>query len=277
MDPGGPDSRLRPCIQHRVYSVPCPNYLWHVDGNHKLIRWRIVVHGSIDGFSRLVTFLKASDNNLASTVLELFDDATSTYGIPLRVRTDHGGENVKMWERMYEHRGAERRPVIVGSSVHNERIERFNRDINKSCERQYKPIFYDLESKNLLDPENDTDIFCLHYVFMPRINRTIEEFRQAHNHHSISTEGNKSPLQLFYSKQHLIARYQGQSSDDPYNGCSPDILLQRNLPHVAVPITNCPLNEEQLNNLTSAIDPLNGNGVSTYQDVVSFVGRCLTT
>ena len=201
VDPRGPDSRRRPCIQHRVYSVPCPNYLWHVDGNHKLIRWRIVVHGAIDCFSRLVTFLKASDNNLASTVLQLFDNATSTYGIPLRVRTDHGGENVKIWERMYEHRGALQRPVIVGSSVHNERIERFNRDINKSCERLYKPLFYDLENQNLLDPENDTDIFCLHYVFMPRINQTIEEFRQAHNHHSISTEGNRSPVQLFYSNQ----------------------------------------------------------------------------
>ena len=224
---------------------------------------------------RLVTFLKASDNNLASTVLQLFDNATSTYGIPLRVRTDHGGENVKMWERMYEHRGAAQRPVIVGSSVHNERIERFNRDINKSCERLYKPLFYDLENQNLLDPENDTDIFCLHYVFMPRINQTIEEFRQAHNHHSISTEGNRSPVQLFYSNQHLISRYQGRSSNDPYNGCSPDILLQRIRPYVAVPTTNCPLSPQQLNELTTTVNPLSGDGVSTYQEVVNFVGQCL--
>lgn len=259
-----------------MYSVPCPNYLWHVDGNHKLICWRIVVHAAIDGFSRLVTFLKASDNNLSSTVLQLFDDATSTYGIPLRVRTDHGGENVKMWERMYEHRGAEQRPVIAGSSVHNERIERFKRDINKSCERQYKPLFYELENRSLLDPENNTDIFCLHYVFMPRINRTIEEFRQAHNHHSISTEENKSPVQLFYCNQHLFSRYQGQSSVDPYNGCSPDILLQGNRPHVAVPTTHCPLTPEQLNNLATTINPLSGDGVSIYQDVVNYVGRCLT-
>ena len=26
----------------------------HLDGNHKLISWRIVIHGGIDGFSRAV-------------------------------------------------------------------------------------------------------------------------------------------------------------------------------------------------------------------------------
>ncbi|TFK62191.1 hypothetical protein BDN72DRAFT_747171, partial [Pluteus cervinus] len=37
-----------------------------------LIRWRIVVHGFIDGYSRLVTGLQASDNNRGATVLNLF-------------------------------------------------------------------------------------------------------------------------------------------------------------------------------------------------------------
>ena len=40
---------LGPCIERRSYSVPGPNYLWHVDGNHKLIKYRLVVHGAIDG------------------------------------------------------------------------------------------------------------------------------------------------------------------------------------------------------------------------------------
>ena len=25
-------------VQRRRYSVPCPQHLWHIDGNHKLIR-----------------------------------------------------------------------------------------------------------------------------------------------------------------------------------------------------------------------------------------------
>ncbi|THV08524.1 hypothetical protein K435DRAFT_595104, partial [Dendrothele bispora CBS 962.96] len=37
-----------------------------------LIRWGIVIHGFIDGYSRLVTGLRASNNNYADTVLHLF-------------------------------------------------------------------------------------------------------------------------------------------------------------------------------------------------------------
>ena len=31
-------TRKSPAIRRRVYAVPYPNYLWHLDGNHKLIR-----------------------------------------------------------------------------------------------------------------------------------------------------------------------------------------------------------------------------------------------
>ena len=38
VDPGGAAVRIAPSIQRRTYSVAGPNSLWHVDGNHKLIR-----------------------------------------------------------------------------------------------------------------------------------------------------------------------------------------------------------------------------------------------
>lgn len=37
-------------LSRTSYSVPCPNALWHIDGHHCLIRWRLVIHGGIDGF-----------------------------------------------------------------------------------------------------------------------------------------------------------------------------------------------------------------------------------
>ncbi|KAJ7847591.1 hypothetical protein B0H14DRAFT_3675428, partial [Mycena olivaceomarginata] len=37
-----------------------------------LIRWGIVIHGFIDGYSRLITGLRASDNNRVQTVLDVF-------------------------------------------------------------------------------------------------------------------------------------------------------------------------------------------------------------
>lgn len=48
--------RRRNVIRRRVYSVPFPNSLWHIYGHHKLVRWRFVIHGEIDGFSRTIVF-----------------------------------------------------------------------------------------------------------------------------------------------------------------------------------------------------------------------------
>lgn len=59
-------------IPRRMYSVHGPNSLWHIDRNHKMIRWRLVIHGRIDGFSRLVTFFSCSSNNRSETVLTHF-------------------------------------------------------------------------------------------------------------------------------------------------------------------------------------------------------------
>ncbi|XP_046863141.1 uncharacterized protein LOC124456874 [Xenia sp. Carnegie-2017] len=100
VDPRGVETRSSLRIRRRRYSVPCPNYLWHIDGNHKLIRWKFVLHHGIDGFSRLVTFGKFSNNNRASTVLDRFNKAVEKYGQPLKIRTGYGGENVQIWRNM---------------------------------------------------------------------------------------------------------------------------------------------------------------------------------
>ena len=51
-----------------IYSVDGPNSLWHIHGNHKLIRWKVVIHGGIDGHSRTIVFIQCATNNRADTV-----------------------------------------------------------------------------------------------------------------------------------------------------------------------------------------------------------------
>lgn len=72
-----------------------PNSLWHIDGNHKLIKWRFVIHGGIDGYTRTIIYLKCSTNNLAATVMSSFYKAVC--GVPDKVRSDLGGENIDVW------------------------------------------------------------------------------------------------------------------------------------------------------------------------------------
>ncbi|KAJ8375321.1 hypothetical protein SKAU_G00059010 [Synaphobranchus kaupii] len=90
-------------VHRRTYSAPAPLSLWHIDGNHKLIRWRIVIHGCIDGYSRKIMYLLGSTNNRASTVLENFLGVVQQFGLPSCVRSDKGGENVGVAKFMMEH------------------------------------------------------------------------------------------------------------------------------------------------------------------------------
>ena len=86
VDPTGIEMRLRRSLHRRQYSVPTPNSLWHVDGYHKLIRWRLIIHGGIDGYSRIPVYLRVASNNRADTVFDAFSFAVTKFGLPSRVR-----------------------------------------------------------------------------------------------------------------------------------------------------------------------------------------------
>ena len=51
----------------------------------------------------------------------------------------------------------------------------------------------------ILDPLNELHLFCLHYICLPRINKSLEEFVDQMNQRPVSVDHNVSPLQLWMS------------------------------------------------------------------------------
>uniref|UniRef100_A0A8C1IZN1 Integrase core domain-containing protein n=1 Tax=Cyprinus carpio TaxID=7962 RepID=A0A8C1IZN1_CYPCA len=235
-------------IPRRPYSVPSPLSLWHIDGNHKLV-WRIIIHGGIDGYSRKIMYLQANANNKASTV----------HGLPVRVRSDKGGENVDVACFMLEHplRGSEKRSMITGRSVHNQRIERLWRDLWCSVLSNYYAAFHHLEDSGFLDPNNDLHILCLQFVMIPRINAHLNIFRSTWDRHPLSSQGNKSPQQLWLSGQ-ISSTENCQST-------------------VSVPEPPSLLREAVVAKLQDNIDPFmhsNIFGIEVYKEAVRVASAC---
>ncbi len=162
-------------------------------------RWRMVIHGGIDGYTWIPVYLKCNTSNCAETVLDCFIGAVNEYGLPSRVWSDKGGENTAVSLYMLQHplQGPDRESMITGRSVHNQRIERLWRDLFEGVIYVYYYLFYHLEDNGRLESSHPHHIFALQYVYVPRINRHLESWRQGYLQHRIRTAGSRSPMQLY--------------------------------------------------------------------------------
>lgn len=198
IDSEGVVARRKVRLHRRIYNVMSPNHLWHIDTNHKLIRWRFVVVGGIDGFSRRVMFLKCCDNNKSETVHQCFLSGVSEYGIPNRVRSDKGLENIDVANFMILNRGPT--GMITGRSTHNQRIERLWRDVFEGVLSYFYNLFYFMEDQGILDCLDRAHLQALHYTYRGDINRRLCVWAKAWDAYRMRTT-KTSPQALWIAGQ----------------------------------------------------------------------------
>jgi transposase InsO family protein len=189
-NPVGSQMRLMQNIVRREYNVSAAQILWHADGCHHLILYGIVIHGIIDGYSRLIVSLVAADNNRAETVGTAFVHAALEHGVPRMYRTDFGLENSAVWatiRRFREDLGF-RTKAILYSSVHNQRIERFWKDASRFTTALAAEL-KKWEANSLLNPGAAEDLHALHYTILPYVSREVERFKDDWNAHTVRTTG----------------------------------------------------------------------------------------
>ena len=192
-DAAGVARRKSHAIVRREYHAPHANYVWHTDTNMKLVRYGIWIYGTVDGFSRFLTHLVATDNISMHTGGLLHGRDILQWGVvPDLLRVDAGGENNIAMRLQLRLGGG----VHVGSSTHNQPIERFWGTCRSHVTERYRVLFMRMEHDGDLNIADACDLDALRFAFLPAIQDECDIFRATHNHAHKGHRGGK-PLILF--------------------------------------------------------------------------------
>ena len=164
--------------------------------------------------------------------------------------------------------------VLVGSSTHNERIERLWRYVHRCVAVLFADLFRGMEAEGILSCLNEVDLFCLHWVFVPRINSVLDSFTESWNNHPLSSSQNLTPNQLFI--QGALRQNMTPALPIPVHSSS---SIQLPTLHDAVGVPRSAF--AAFDDLKSELDQLNvlretdDFGYSLYQNACHIVGQHL--
>lgn len=127
----------------------------------------------------------------------------------------------------------------------------------------------------MLDSLNEVRLFCLYFVYFPRISASLREFKSQWNQHGMRTSYHQTPLSLWQTNMITASDESPLVNIDAYgidyDGPVPDVNTDNN---VVVPNSEVELSDEQFQYLKNHIDPLaddGDNGIEHFLRAVSIV------
>lgn len=211
VDPEGIESRSRRRLRRRVYSVPGPNFIWHLDGYDKLKPFKFPIHGCIDGYSRKIIWLYvASTNNNPSVIAYYYLSTVVKLGfIPRVIRSDCGDENVtvEVLQQALRFDDDDKlsglKSFIKGKSTSNQRIESYWAQMRRSGVDFWISLFKDMRDSFIFNDSNAMHVESIRYCFGPLIERELSSIRREWNNHPIRRQKNvtspcERPDHIFY-------------------------------------------------------------------------------
>ncbi|KAL4006406.1 activating signal cointegrator 1 [Sarotherodon galilaeus] len=235
------------CVVRRSYSVRGPLSLVHIDTNHKLIRYNVVIFGGVDGYSRKVLYLDAATNNRAKTAFSFFLRSAQLHGLPSRVRADQGVENLDIAHFMFATRGTGRASFISGKNVHNQSTMMFFTHLRRMACLTFQMSFISLVSTTSLSLDSEQILSPLleDGIIIPSGQKVVS---------LLNSSGVWDIYKSWTTARDL--RYQIIELQDPGIDWESAVLQEESNSTVVVPEIECPLDEETLEGLQRTINPL---------------------
>ncbi|CAD6232719.1 GSCOCG00012228001-RA-CDS, partial [Cotesia congregata] len=234
-DPNAIEERSRRRLIRRKYTVPGPNFLWHIDGYDKLKPFGFAIHGCIDGFSRKVLWLDVATSNNKPEIIAYYYLTTvqKLKLVPTLIRSDYGTENclveaLQQSLRFYHDDSLSGwKSFIKGKSTSNQRIESYWSQLRRHGLDFWINLFKDLRERDFYNDSSMIHVECLRFCFGHLIRAELETIRHEWNRHRIRKQKNRhiapgKPNCLYYLPEVIGAK----NYMKPVNEHAIDILKQ---------------------------------------------------
>ena len=283
LDPDGINLRKAHRLKRRIYCVPGPNFVWHVDGYDKLKQFGLCIHAAIDGYSRRILWLEVGlTNNNPRTIAEYYLETIKEIGcVPRLVRANCGTENsiISFLQPLFRHNNRDNmagvRSFLYGKSTTNQKIESFWGIHRRQGIHWWICTLKDLRDCGRFDPLNKIHVECLRFCCTSVLQAELDRIAQNWNTHQIGQQRNTvlpcgKPDVMYFVPEMYGSNQYGVKADVV------DVNLCKEM--YAVPKQICTREFEELAHLLKPdiVAPRNAEeAISLYTTVVSLYNQSM--